>query len=211
MNCCFCGISLLTNTTSTPFLCIRCSSLNKKLSDTIKTHETLTHCRGCDRYLCPPKKWIELEWLSIDMMQMLLKRKNDIKKYKINESIFLKSEKTSRRFILKLNISYNPDEVHNDNISTTLYDTVLIQYRLTNKQCSDCEKREAKQYWNYIVQVRQKTLAKYNIYQLEHKIIGSHNDILHATSNIKSRKDGIDFYYLNKIEAKKMIKYLENI
>ena len=71
-----------------------------------------------------------------------------------------------------------------------LQQSFVIEYVLGNKQCPICQRREAKDTWNAVVQVRQKVPHKRTFLWIEQLIL-KHN--AHAdTVNITELKDGLD-------------------
>lgn len=83
-----------------------------------------------------------------------------------------------------------------------------LSYNIRNKQCPGCTKTEAKQYWRALVQLRQKPHHKRSFLYLEQLILK--HKAHRSTSNIKERKDGIDFYYLNIQDAARMVDFLSS-
>lgn len=190
--CCNCGIEIEPTARN---MCERCLNNMVDLTANIITSCTVETCRGCERYHMPPKSWKVLAWGSKDLLIFLLSRNKSIKKLNIIDSNWVYTEQTSKK--IKIEILILEDGIEQ---------TCVIEYSVRNKQCSECMRAEAKQYWKALVQVRQKPHHKRTFLHLEQLIL-SHRAHL-GTSNIKERKDGIDFYFLDRAGALKLVDFL---
>ncbi|KAM0675160.1 ribosome-binding protein [Gurleya vavrai] len=192
--CCKCGISIQPRLMN---MCDRCIATEIDLSSTLKTNLIIEHCRGCDRYFTPPKSWQTCEWGSKDLLILLLKHNKSLQKYKLIDSDFVYTEEHSKK--IEISVKLKQDHIEQE---------VNIKYKIRNKQCPDCQKVEAKQYWTSIVQVRQRVQHKRTLLYLEQILLKSES--FKDTSNIKERRDGIDFYYQNKVPALRMVNFIQN-
>ncbi|ELA46779.1 hypothetical protein VCUG_01738 [Vavraia culicis subsp. floridensis] len=192
ISCCKCGISILPNCLN---MCTRCRSAEIDITEGIKLSYAVESCKKCNRYLLPPKKWIVLE-NETDLLSFLLLRHKEIRNLNIVDSGFKKTEEHSRRIILELEIA--KDELRCN---------IDVVFKIRNKQCPDCDKMEAKQYWTSIVQIRQRSKSKRTFLYLEQSILK--HKMYKKCTNIKERKDGIDFYYLDRHSACEMVNFLE--
>lgn len=199
IKCCNCGTNTLPSIYN---MCRRCLSSEIDISSTISKTETVEWCKACERYLVPPKKYQFFEWNSVDLLAMLLRKNKYLENVKLISSKFLFTEVHSKRILIEVVIEKEVD-------NKKLKNTFQIKYTRRNKQCSDCENVEAKQYWNTVVQLRQKSQNKRNLFYIEQMIIK--HKMYQNTSNMKEMKDGMDFYYLRKSHAKKMVRFLESI
>lgn len=192
---CFkCGIE---TEPSTKNMCLRCLNNNTDLTKDIKTSMLIETCRGCERYFVPPKGWKSFSWGSQDLLIHLLSRNKSIKKLNIVDSNFIYTEEHSKRMNVEISI-----------VEDGIEQKCILNYIIRNMQCPDCMRVESKQYWKAIVQLRQKPHHKRTFLYLEQLILKhkAHAD----TSNIKERKDGIDFYYLNRNDAVRMVEFLSS-
>lgn len=192
--CCGCGIHIEPNLKN---MCDRCVLNQANLTAKIKTNSYLETCRGCEKYFVPPKGFKEFAWGSHDLLIFCLSKNRSIKKLNVKDSNFVYTEEHSERIIIEVKIE---DE--------GVLQTVFLKYKIVNKQCGDCMRAESKQFWNSVVQVRQHPSSPRTFLYLE-QMIKMHKAHLH-TSNIKDRKDGIDFYFTNKNNAIKFTKFIEN-
>lgn len=190
--CCKCGIDILPNPRN---MCSRCINNETDLTSRIKTSMAIETCRGCERYLLPPNNWRTLAWGSKDLLIFLLSRNKSLKKLNIVDSNFIFTEEHSKKIKIEIKV-----------VDENVEQTCLLKYTIKNMQCAECMRAEAKQYWKAIVQLRQKPHHKRTFLLLEQLILRhkAHLD----TSNIKNRKDGIDFYYLDRSDAVKMVEFL---
>ncbi|KAF9764920.1 60S ribosomal export protein NMD3 [Nosema granulosis] len=179
-------------------MCDRCTFLSVSMSSKIRRTLSVESCRSCERYHTPPKTWNNYEWGSRELLIYLIKRNTSLDKFEIVDSNFVYTEEHSKR--MKISVTIEDNGVRED---------ILINYSIKNKQCSDCEKVEAKQHWKAIVQVRHKAEHKRLFLHLEQLIIK--HKAYGDTTNIKTRSNGIDFYFSGRMGAVKLVKFLEGI
>ena len=106
-----------------------------------------------------------------------------------------------------------------------------MEYIVHYQMCDECHRREAKDFWRAVVQVRQKVggdncravedycnddvivfhrqHTRKHFFYLEQLILKyhAHNHAL----RIKESHDGIDFFYAGKQEARKMVDFLQTV
>ena len=192
--CCNCGIDIEPNPRN---MCERCLNNATDLTSRIITNMSIETCRGCERYNIPPNSWKSFAWGSKDLLIYLLSRNKSLKKLNIIDSNFIYTEEHSKK--MKVEILILEDGVEQ---------SCVLNYNIKNLQCAECMRSEAKQYWKAVVQLRQKPHHKRTFLYLE-QLIMNHKAHL-DTSNIKDRKDGIDFYYLDRGDALKMVDFLSS-
>eukprot|EP01133_Synstelium_polycarpum_P015463 gene15463-18350_t len=160
-------------------------------------------CRGCNRYLQPPNHWAMCELESRELLTLCVKRVKGLNKVKLVDAGWVWTEPHSRRLKIKLTIQ---KEVFS---SAILQQVFIIEFIVQNQQCNKCQKFEAKDTWNAVVQLRQKVDHKRTFLFLE-QVILKHN--AHSqTLNIKERPDGLDFYFANKNHALKFVDFISAI
>jgi len=90
-----------------------------------------------------------------------------------------------------------------------LQQTFMIEYIIGNKQCTNCQRREAKDTWTAVVQMRQKVPHKRTFLWIEQLIL-KHN--AHADSvNIIEQPDGLDFFFDQRSHAEKLVGFLQGV
>lgn len=193
--CCKCGIPIEPRLMN---MCDRCLTTEVTVSSKVKRSLGVEHCRGCGRYLCPPKNWVEFTWGSKEFLLFLIKKNKTLGGLSIVDSNFAYTEPNSKRIIILLTVCVDGVE-----------QPLEIRYVVKNMQCPDCAKVEAKQFWNSLVQVRHRAEHKRMFIYLEQLIL-KHN-AYGDTTNIKPRKGGLDFYYLEKHGAIKMVNFLQGV
>lgn len=192
--CCKCGIDIQPNEKN---ICARCLNNQTDITKNIKLSMAIETCRGCQRYFSPPKGWKPFSWGSQDLLIFLLGRNRSLKGLNIVDSNFIYTEEHS----LKMNVEVT---ILQDGIEQKC----VLKYNIKNMQCPDCMRTEAKQYWKALVQLRQKPHHKRTFLFIEQLIL-KHKAHL-STSNIKERKDAIDFYYQDRQDALKMVDFLSS-
>lgn len=190
--CCKCGIEIEPNEKN---VCFRCLSNETNLVKYIKETMIIETCRGCSRYLMPPNIWKSYTWGSQDLLIFLLSRNKSVKGLNIIDSNFIYTEEHSQRMQVEIAI-----------LKDGIQQNFVLKFVLRNMQCPNCMRSEAKQYWKAIVQLRQPNHHPRTFLYLEQLFI-KHKAHL-ATSNIKERKDGIDFYYLDRSDAVSMVSFI---
>lgn len=84
-----------------------------------------------------------------------------------------------------------------------------VEYVVHNQMCEACHRREAKDFWRALVQVRQKVEHKKTFFYLEQLLLKhrAHS----SCTNIKLVNDGIDFYFDKKDDARKLVDFLQTV
>lgn len=190
--CCKCGIEIEPNEKN---ICFRCLNNETNLVRDIKETMVIETCRGCSRYLIPPNGWKSFSWGSQDLLIYLLGRNKSVKGLNIIDSNFIYTEEHSQRMQVEITI-----------LKDGIQQNCILKYIIKNMQCPNCMRTEAKQYWKAIVQLRQPNHHPRTFLFIEQLLI-KHKAHL-ATSNIKERKDGIDFYYLDRTDAVAMVSFI---
>ncbi|CAB1347807.1 unnamed protein product [Coregonus sp. 'balchen'] len=197
--CCTCGIPIPPNPAN---MCVSCLRTTVDISEGIPKQVNLHFCKQCERYLQPPASWVQCALESRELLALCLKKlKGNMTKVRLIDAGFLWTEPHSKRIKLKVTIQ---KEVMNGAI---LQQVFVVEFVIQGQMCDDCHRVEAKDFWNSVVQVRQKTSHKKTFYYLEQLIL-KHK--LHQNAlNIKEIHDGIDFYYATKQHAQKMVDFLQ--
>ncbi|KAL6122614.1 hypothetical protein NUSPORA_00286 [Nucleospora cyclopteri] len=178
-------------------MCNRCITNSTNLLSRIRTSMVLESCRGCERYNVPPRSWKPLSWGSQALLIFCLQKNKSIKKLNIVDAQFIYTEEHSKKINIEIKV-----------LEDGVTQNCILKYSIRNKQCGDCMRAESKQFWNAVVQVRQHPPSKRTFLYLE-QLIKKHNAHMNS-SNIKEQKEGIDFFFLEKSDALKLTKFLEN-
>ena len=82
-----------------------------------------------------------------------------------------------------------------------------VEFILSNKQCTGCQRREAKDTWVAVLQMRQKVPHKRTFLWIEQLILKhrAHAD----TTNVVEMRDGLDFYFDQRAHAEKLVSFLQ--
>lgn len=192
--CCECGIEIDHNARN---MCFRCLNNTTDLTKAIKRSMIIESCRQCERYYIPPKGWKLYAWGSQDLLMYLLTRNKSVCNLNIVDSNFIYTEEHSKRMNVEITIS-----------AEGIQQKCILTFIMRNMQCPDCLRVESQQYWKALVQLRQKPHHKRTFLYIEQLMLK--HKAHRATSNIKERKDGIDFYFLNRNDAVKMVEFISN-
>lgn len=194
IHCCRCGIEIEPNEKS---LCCRCYNNETDLTRNITQSTVVETCSGCQRYLAPPKSWKPYAWGSQDLLIFLLSRNKSLRGLNIVDSNFIYTEEHSKRMNVEIKV-----------VQDGVEQCCTLKYAIRNLQCPECARVEAKQHWKAIVQLRQRPHHRRTFLYIEQLVLKHRAHV--ATSNIKERKNGIDFYYLDRQEAFKMAEFLSS-
>ncbi|RWS27812.1 60S ribosomal export protein NMD3-like protein, partial [Leptotrombidium deliense] len=116
---------------------------------------------------------------------------------------FIWTEPHSKRLKVKLDIQ---KEVFG---GAVLEQSFVVEYVVNNFTCDDCHRREAKDFWRAVVQVRQKTQHKKTFFYLEQLLI-KHKATAKCV-NIKASHEGVDFFFDKKDDARKLVDFLQTV
>ncbi|XP_055381246.1 60S ribosomal export protein NMD3 [Condylostylus longicornis] len=197
--CCECGIKIEPNSAN---MCVTCIRNHVDITENIPKSAVLQFCRNCERYLQPPDDWVQCGLESRELLAICVKRLKGLKDVKLVDAGFIWTDPNSKRIKVKLTVNA---EVLS---GTTLQQVFIVEYTVTNHMCNDCHRSEAKDFWKYLVQVRQRSENKKTLYYLEQLILKrkAHDNTL----GIKSQHGGIDFFYASEVHARKMVEFLSN-
>lgn len=193
--CCKCGALTRPRLLN---MCDICAATEVDLAVNVKKQDVVEYCRKCERYLSPPRTWTRFARGSSDFLFFLLKKNRSLARLNIKEAAFEFTEEHSRRLLIRI-------LVEEGGFEQALQLTVLVK----RKQCPDCEKIEAKQYWQSKVQVRQRVKHKRTFMYLEQVMLkhGAHRD----ATNIEEVGDGLDFSFQTKNDAQKFVSFLQSV
>ncbi|PJF18012.1 hypothetical protein PSACC_02151 [Paramicrosporidium saccamoebae] len=198
--CCECGVAIEPNAAN---MCLNCIRSRVDITEGIPKQIVVNFCRGCERYLAPPAQWLPCALESKELLSLLLKRMKGLSKVRLIDAGFVWTEPHSKRIKVKLTIQKEAFA------ATILQQTFVVEAVVANQQCSDCARREAKNTWNTVVQVRQKVEHKRTFLYLEQLILKhqAHRD----TVNIKTVREGIDFFFDSRSHAIKFVDFLQAV
>ncbi|KAL5013913.1 hypothetical protein ScPMuIL_008183 [Solemya velum] len=198
--CCQCGTAIEPNATN---MCVPCIRQQVDITEGIPKQAVLYFCRKCERYLQPPNHWVIAQLESRELLSICLKKLKGLNKVRLIDAGFVWTEPHSQRIKVKLTVQ---KEVLN---SAVLQQVFIVEFTVNGHMCDDCHRSEAKDFWRAIVQVRQKTDHKKTFYYLEQLILKhrAHTN----TVNIKSASDGLDFYYAQKQDARRLVDFLLSV
>jgi len=164
---------------------------------------TIQFCKFCERYLQPPQQWVAAALESRELMALCLKKLKGLAAVKLIDASFLWTEPHSKRLKIKMTIQA---EVIGGAI---LQQTFVVEYTVAYQMCPDCHRVEAKDHWNCLVQVRQKTKQRKTLFFLEQLLIK-----YNATKDcvgIKPNHEGLDFYFSSEGKGKALVEFLQSM
>ena len=199
--CYMCGIPITANPSN---LCVNCIRGQVDITESVPKQCSLQYCRGCARYLQPPKHWVAAELESKELLTICIKKLKGLNKLKLIDAGFRWTEPHSRRIHVRLLVQ---KEVFNH---TILQQEFVVEFVVEYQQCDMC-KRDAADIdeWQAVVQVRQKVQHKRTFLFLEQLIIkhNAHED----TVGIKAHPDGLDFYFMHRSQGIRFTSFLSHV
>lgn len=199
--CCLCGTAITANAAK---MCVSCLRGQVDITESIPKQSSVYYCRGCARYLQPPKHWVAAELESKELLTICLKRLKGLNKVKLIDAGFRWTEPHSRRIHVRLRIQ---KEVFQN---TILQQEFIVEYVVEYQQCDMCCRDAADvDEWQAVVQARQKVPHKRTFLYLEQLILkhNAHEDAV----GMKLFPDGIDFYFMNRSQGLKFISFLNHV
>jgi len=184
-------------------MCVTCIRGQIDITEGIPKQVTIHWCRKCGRYLSPPNHWLVCQPESRELLTFCVKKIKGLTKVKLVDAGFVWTEPHSRRLKVKLTVQ---KEVFADTILQQIF---VVEFIVHTQQCDKCQRVEAKDTWNAVVQARQKTIHKRTFYYLEQLILK--NNAHTNTLNIKDQADGLDFFFQTRSNALKFIDFLQAV
>ena len=198
--CADCGIPIEPNNANR---CVNCLRNSIDITESIPRQATINFCRNCERYLNPPNTWVIAQLESRELLAICLKKLRGLKSVRLVDANFVWTEPHSKRLRVKLTVQ---KEVYTSTILERCFEVeILVQYG----QCPDCTRLAAKNMWKAAVQVRQKVAHKRTFLYLEQLILkyNAHRE----TVSVQEKKDGLDFFYVQRAHAIRMCEFLASV
>ena len=182
--CCSCGVAIPPNSLN---MCVNCLQQRYDIGAGVAKQVQQHTCRGCDRFERRDGGWVAVEPESKELLALLLRKPRGLGSVRLADATFVWTEPHSKR--IKLRVTIQNEVV----AGAVLQQSFVIEYVIGNKQCPNCQRREAKDTWTAVVQVRQKVPHKRTFLWVEQLILkhSAHAD----TVNITELKDGLDFFF----------------
>lgn len=199
--CCLCGIPITANPSN---MCVNCIRGQVDITENIPKTASIYYCRGCARYLQPPKHWVAAELESKELLTLCIKKLKGLNKVKLVDAGFRWTEPHSRRIHVRLLVQ--KEVFHN----TILQQEFVVEFVVEYQQCDMCQRDAADvDEWQAVVQVRQKVEHKRTFLYLEQLII-KHNAQEDAVG-IKVHPDGLDFYFHHRSHGIRFTSFLSRV
>ncbi|CDF37255.1 unnamed protein product [Chondrus crispus] len=199
--CCLCGTAITSNPSN---MCVSCIRGQVDITESIPKTASIYYCKGCARYLQPPKHWVACELESKELLTICIKKLKGLNKVKLIDAGFRWTEPHSRRIHVRLLVQ---KEVFQN---TILQQEFVVEFVVDYQQCDMCQRDAADlDEWQAVVQVRQKVQHKRTFLYLEQLIIkhSAHED----TVGIKVHPDGLDFYFMHRSQGIRFTSFLNHV
>eukprot|EP00999_Lentomonas_sp_LEN2_P002505 NODE_403_length_1543_cov_95.221045_g371_i0.p1 GENE.NODE_403_length_1543_cov_95.221045_g371_i0~~NODE_403_length_1543_cov_95.221045_g371_i0.p1 ORF type:complete len:402 (+),score=55.37 NODE_403_length_1543_cov_95.221045_g371_i0:82-1287(+) len=199
--CCVCGISIEPNPSN---MCIQCIQSQINITKDIVTQSTVQFCPQCERYLSPPRYWVQADLESRELLELCLRRIKGLNSVKLVDASWIWTEPHSKRLKIKLTVQ---QELFSN---TSVQQTCVVEFVVASMMCETCQKvNTGQEVWTAVVQARQKADHKKTFLALEQLIIkkGLHEEAI----RVQEQPDGIDFFYAHKSHALRMVDFLGGV
>jgi len=198
--CCQCAVAITPNPLNT---CVNCLQTRFDIGAGVAKQVQQHTCRGCFRYERRDGGWAACEPESKELLALLLRKPRGLGAVRLADANFVWTEPHSKR--IKLRVSIQKEVI----AGAVLQQSFVIEYVIGNKQCPHCQRREAKDTWTALVQLRQKVKHKRTFLWIEQLILRhqAHAD----TVNIVELKDGLDFFFDQRSHAEKFVSFVQDI
>jgi nonsense-mediated mRNA decay protein 3 len=198
--CCECAVPIEPNAVN---MCVNCLQERYDIGAGVSKQVQQNTCRGCNRFERRDGSWAEVELESKELLALLLKKPRGLTQVRLVDASYVWTEPHSKRIKLKLVVQ---KEVV---VGAVLQQSFIVEFVIGNKQCGICQRREAKDTWVSVCQVRQKVEHKRTFFWIEQLILKhrAHVDAI----NIVERRDGLDFFYGARSHAEKMCSFLQGV
>lgn len=201
--CCTCGVPIEPNARGQCFACIR---TEVDITAGISRSVALDRCSVCGAYHRNPQ-WIMVEPESAELLALCLKRTRGLDgsadgahRLKLVDASFIWTESHSKRLRVKVTVRAELEG------GLELEQQAVVEYVLRGGQCRACERLASKQLWKACVQLRQKAPNARVLHYLEQVVL--QGGVATGASEIKPVKGGIDFFFLSRHPAEKLVAYL---
>jgi len=177
--CCECAVAIEPNAVN---MCVNCLQERYDIGAPVSKQVQQNTCRGCNRFERRDGSFAEVDMESKELLALLLKKPRGLTQVRLIDASYVWTEPHSKRIKLKLTVQ---KEVV---AGAVLQQSFIVEYVVGNKQCGICQRREAKDTWVSVCQVRQKVEHKRTFFWIEQLILKhrAHVDAI----NIVERRDG---------------------
>lgn len=212
--CCLCGTLIFPNGANQ---CAACLSQQFDLKELLQRHgQTLTvhQCRQCRRYARTDQLYEHCEPESPQLLSICLKhipafvntKKGASSKLHIVDAIWVWTEPHSMRLKVRVTLRAEMESVQ-------IQQRVLVEFNVSFKQCSECNREYTNRTWHALVQLRQKRelgAPRKGLMALE-MALGRNKEIRRHVLKIDSCRNGLDFYFLTLAHAQAFSQFLSRL
>ena len=182
-------------------MCVACLRSQVDITEGVPRSLTIQQCRNCHRWHRPPFQHAELE--SPELLSILLKKIPGLGRShgaKLVDAGFVWTEPHSKRLKVKLTLQKDTD------YRVRLQQSLVVEFIITNQQCTDCQRSFTEHTWNAVAQVRQDVPHKKTFFFLEQLIL-RHSAHVEATT-VTTKPQGLDFFFGDKSNCAKFVDFL---
>eukprot|EP00992_Anisonema_acinus_P011726 TRINITY_DN7631_c0_g1_i1.p2 TRINITY_DN7631_c0_g1~~TRINITY_DN7631_c0_g1_i1.p2 ORF type:complete len:480 (+),score=169.39 TRINITY_DN7631_c0_g1_i1:51-1490(+) len=199
--CCACGTPIRPNDSN---MCTLCLQGTIDITRELQADGCIGFCKHCERYLQPPKCWVQCELESKELLTICLKRMRNLARFHLIDAAFVWTEPHSKRLKVKVTVQ---KEVYG---GTVVQQGCVVEFVVAYQMCDHCQKQATgTDIWVAKVQARQKVDHKRTFLYLEQLLLKSR---MHENcTKITEVPDGLDFWFGHVGHARTMVDYLGSV
>lgn len=199
--CCKCGILMQPNAAN---MCANCLRSEIDITEGLQKHVIICYCPECERYLQPPRTWINAQLESKELLTFCVKRLKNMNTVRIVHAEFVWTEPHSKRIKVKLRVQ-----------KEVLYGAILeqaytVEYVVQDQMCESCARVQANpDQWVAAVQLRQHVSHRRTFFYIEQLILK--HDAAKDAIRIKQMHQGIDFFFGKRSHGVKFVEFVGKV
>jgi len=173
-------------------------------------------CKRCLRYCIGGDRYEHLDPESTGLMSLCLRCIPALKKQSnknaevaidVRDASFIWTEPHSMRLKVKLQLKAILHDLNNMEI----LQRIMVEIKIGNKQCKDCQKQFQNQTWMGLVQLRQKRSGTKGGLATVESHLAKRPEIRQKVYNIDTSRNGFDFYFATVGDATAFASFLSRI
>mmetsp|Transcript_36599 Transcript_36599/g.80159 ORF Transcript_36599/g.80159 Transcript_36599/m.80159 type:complete len:533 (+) Transcript_36599:77-1675(+) len=196
--CCICGVEIVAPIAGAR--CPQCLQREVDITEGITRRIHIQRCGTCSRFNKPP--WAPCELESRELLSLCLRHvKGLTREHQLVDASFIWTEPHSKE--LKVKMVLRKEAIP----GVVVEQTMVVEFRVDDKQCPDCQKSYTRHTWESCVQVRQRSEHRRTLLRLEQLIVqnGVHKQLI----GLEQTKDGIDFFFMRQSDAQAFCSFVK--
>lgn len=196
--CCICGVAVTGPCHGAR--CAHCLQKEIDITEGIGRRVHIHRCGTCGRYQKPP--YVHCEPDSRELLGVCLRHVKGMgREHKLLDANFIWTEPHSKELKVKLVLQKEALA------GVVVQQSMVVEYRVDDKQCPECQKSYTKHTWESCVQVRQRAEHRRTLLRLEQLIID--HRVHQQLMGLERTKDGVDFFFSRHNDALAFVAFIK--